>query len=75
VDGACVHCQGTVETEIDPGDWVLIESNFAIRDAYGHEVTMPCYRDVKTNTYLRFSDGTRELLSTTTAQERNYETL
>ena len=51
-----------------------IESNFAIRDAYGHEVVNPCYRDVKTNTYLLFSDGTRELLNTTTAREHNYET-
>ena len=75
VDGTCAHCHGTVETEVEQGDWVHIDSNFAIRDAYGHEVTNPCHRDIKTNTYLRFSDGTRELLDTTTVRERNYETL
>lgn len=75
VDDTCTHCHGTVETEVEQGPWVRIESYFAIRDAYGHEVVNPCYRDVKTNTYLRFSDGTRELLSTTSVQERNYETL
>ncbi len=75
VDGTCAHCHGTVETEVEQGYWVHIESNFAIRDAYGHEVTNPCHRDIKTNTYLRFSDGTRELLDTTTVRERNYETL
>ncbi len=74
VDGVCAECGGVEETEVESTVWEPVVSNFKIYDENGVEVTSPMTREVTTYTYLRFPDGSRQLLSRDWDREQSWRT-